>query len=244
MDLTTLTADVVFDGGDLDCGSGLALLIREHMLRVPIGGLLEVRSRERTVGDDLPPWCRVSRHEYLGSLPLDDVTTRYFVRRGADSAADAEALERDRAKSRSYEWRVRGRASGPMRSTIYCRNLSFPVGQPASFEERDEAPSAVEDALGALVGAVLAGFAAECSRDGLTLDDLEATAKGRLAEPLAVVGGGEGDPSFARIELTCYASTFADEAGVRAAWARTVARSPLAATLRKATQLELRLAIV
>ena len=65
-----------------------------------------------------------------------------------------------------------------------------------------------------------------------------------LAEPLAVVGGAEGDPSFARIELTCYASTFADEAGVRAAWARTVARSPLAATLRKATQLELRLAIV
>lgn len=244
MDLTTLAPDVVFDGGDLDCGSGLALLIREHMLRVPVGGVLEVRSRERTVRDDLPPWCRVSRHEYLGALPIDAATTRYFVRRGAETTADAEALERDRTRSRSYEWRVRGRATAPMRSTVYCRNLSFPVGQPASFEERDEAPCAVEYVLGALVGALLAGFAAECSRDGLALDDLEASAKGRLAEPLAVVGGAEGDPSFAQIELTCYASTFADEAGVRAAWARAVARSPLVATLRKATPLDLRLAIV
>lgn len=58
------------------------------------------------------------------------------------------------------------------------------------------------------------------------------------------MGGAEGDPSFAQIELTCYASTFADEAGVRAAWARAVARSPLVATLRKATPLDLRLAIV
>ena len=28
-------SDHVFDGGDLDCGSGLALLIRQHMQHVP-----------------------------------------------------------------------------------------------------------------------------------------------------------------------------------------------------------------
>ncbi len=63
LDLESLRPDRVFDGGDLDCGSGLVLLIRENMLPVPVGGVLEMRSRERTVRDDLPPWCRMSGHE-------------------------------------------------------------------------------------------------------------------------------------------------------------------------------------
>ena len=68
-DLDGLRPDHVFDGGDLDCGSGLVLLIREHMQRVPEGGVLELRSVETTVTDDLPPWCRMVGHEYLGALP-------------------------------------------------------------------------------------------------------------------------------------------------------------------------------
>ena len=32
--LRAIAPDVVFDGGDLDCGSGLVLMIRESMLRV------------------------------------------------------------------------------------------------------------------------------------------------------------------------------------------------------------------
>ena len=59
-------ADMVFDGGDLDCGSGLILLIRENMIKTPLGGILEMRSREPTVAGDLPPWCRMAGHEYLG----------------------------------------------------------------------------------------------------------------------------------------------------------------------------------
>jgi TusA-related sulfurtransferase len=66
IDINKITPDIVFDGGDLDCGSGLILLIRENMLKVPENGILEMRSREPTVGDDLPPWCRMSGHEYLG----------------------------------------------------------------------------------------------------------------------------------------------------------------------------------
>ena len=31
MDLDRIKPDRMFDGGDLDCGSGLALLLREHM---------------------------------------------------------------------------------------------------------------------------------------------------------------------------------------------------------------------
>jgi len=33
-DLESLRPDRVFDGGDLDCGSGLVLLIRENMLHI------------------------------------------------------------------------------------------------------------------------------------------------------------------------------------------------------------------
>ena len=36
----------MFDGGDLDCGSGLILLIRDAMRQVPVDGILEMRSRE------------------------------------------------------------------------------------------------------------------------------------------------------------------------------------------------------
>ena len=59
IDRQDIKPDHMFDGGDLDCGSGLILLIRENMLAVPVGGILEMRSREPSVADDLPPWCRM-----------------------------------------------------------------------------------------------------------------------------------------------------------------------------------------
>lgn len=86
----------VFDGGDLDCGSGLILLIRENMLQVPVGGILEMRSREPTVADDLPPWCRMVGHLYLGSLEGDGCT-RYFVRRGELAGAEGSRLSEEEA---------------------------------------------------------------------------------------------------------------------------------------------------
>ena len=42
--LDSIIPDHVFDGGDLDCGSGLVLLIRENMKKVPVGGIMEMRS--------------------------------------------------------------------------------------------------------------------------------------------------------------------------------------------------------
>jgi 5-methyltetrahydropteroyltriglutamate--homocysteine methyltransferase len=52
--------DARFDGGDLDCGGGLLLLIRQHIDPLPRGGLLEIRSNERSVKEDLPAWCRLT----------------------------------------------------------------------------------------------------------------------------------------------------------------------------------------
>jgi 5-methyltetrahydropteroyltriglutamate--homocysteine methyltransferase len=49
--------DASFNGGDLDCGSGLLLLIRKHIDPLARGQILEVRSTEPSVEQDLPSWC-------------------------------------------------------------------------------------------------------------------------------------------------------------------------------------------
>ncbi len=61
----SLEADVGFDGGDLDCGNGLLLLIRKHMNPLPRGGLLEILSTEISVDEDLPAWCRLTKNELV-----------------------------------------------------------------------------------------------------------------------------------------------------------------------------------
>ena len=244
--LEVMSPDEVLEGGDLDCGSGLVLLIREAMSRVPDGGVLEMRSHEPTVREDLPAWCRMVGHELLGELPAEGDGVRYFVRRGVGEAAAKErrALAEDRQKAKGYEWRVRVRPAGQLQGRVYCRNLSFDVGQPASFEEADTSPSAVEVLLGALGGALAVAFATACSQRGLEVDDIELTARGKLHNVLAHLGLEQGDPSFQSIQVRCFASTFDDEATVREAWQEAVDRSPIAATLRRAVELELKLVII
>lgn len=246
-ELAALVPDRLLDGGDLDCGSGLVLLIRDSMLAVPEGGVLEMRSVEPTVTNDLPPWCRMVGHDYLGRLPgTAPRQHRFFVRRGGGVAAqqEAAALRQDQDRARAYEWRLRARSSGHLATTVYCRNFQWCIGQSASFEEKDQHPSAVEGLLGALAGDLVTGFATACARAGLDVDDIELTAKGRLHDVMAHLGLADGDPSFAAIDVKLFASTFADEGKVRALWEEVVRRSPLAATLRKATELSTRISIV
>ncbi|WP_045220124.1 sulfurtransferase TusA family protein [Desulfonatronum thioautotrophicum] len=248
VDLAGLQPARIFDGGDLDCGSGLILLIRENMLQTGVGEILEMRSREPTVNDDLPPWCRMAGHVYLGRLEGPGYA-RYFLRRGEPKAdqptpSDDQALAEDKKKATEYEWRMRIRSTGNLKSTVYCRNFSWDLGQPASFKDKDAHPCAVEALLGALGGALSSGFATDCAREGLEVDDVEITVRGRLRNILAHMGLEEGDPSFAGIEVKCFASTMDDEAKVRAVWSQTVARSPIAATLAKAVDLNIKFAVV
>lgn len=235
--------DMIFDGGDLDCGSGLILLIREHMLKTPVGGILEMRSREPSVGSDLPPWCQMSGHEYLGREKGEGYD-RYFIRRGRNEKKDEEALKDDLEQAKKYEWRLRTRATGHLKSTVYARNFSFEIGQPASFEEKDKAPCSVEYLFGALAGSLSTAFATECAKENLEVDDIEISLSGSLHNILAHLGLEDGDPSVKEIEVKCFASTFDDEEKVKQVWERTVARSPVAATLKKAIDLKLKLALI
>lgn len=246
-ELERLAPDHVFDGGDLDCGSGLILLIREHMLEVPAGGVLEMRSVEATVGDDLPPWCRMVGHQYLGTLPgTTPRQARYFVRKatGESAAVEEQALRDDKERASRYEWRLRARTSGHLATSIYCRNFQWTLGQPASFEEKDAHPSAVEALLGALAADLATAFGTACTRANLDVDDVELSVRGSLHDVMAHLGLSDGDPSFARIEVKLFASTFDDADAVRGIWRDVVARSPLARTLDKATELQTSIAIV
>jgi 5-methyltetrahydropteroyltriglutamate--homocysteine methyltransferase len=89
-------ADVSFDGGALDCGSGLLLLIRQHIDPLPRGGLLEIRSTEASVKEDLPSWCRLTGNE-LVSVLQDGSEHSFLVCKGALS---------ERRPKRSHEPRA------------------------------------------------------------------------------------------------------------------------------------------
>jgi uncharacterized Fe-S cluster-containing radical SAM superfamily protein/TusA-related sulfurtransferase len=59
--------DSLVDGGDMDCGSGLLLLITRAMRRLPEGGRLGVRSAEPSVAVDLPAWAELVGHDVVGT---------------------------------------------------------------------------------------------------------------------------------------------------------------------------------
>src|SRR5216110_2118311 len=74
--------DVRFDGGDLDCGNGLLLLIRKHIDPLAPGQLLEIRSTEMSVDEELPAWCRMTRNE-LVSWTKQGRQRSFLVSKGA-----------------------------------------------------------------------------------------------------------------------------------------------------------------
>ncbi|QOV40790.1 radical SAM protein [Streptomyces ferrugineus] len=56
------------DGGDMDCGSGLLLLITRAMRRLEPGQSLGVRSAEASVVTDLPAWADLVGHDVVAEV--------------------------------------------------------------------------------------------------------------------------------------------------------------------------------
>ncbi len=71
-----------FDGGDLDCGNGLLLLIRKHIDPLAPGELLEIRSREISVDEELPAWCRMTGNELVSRF-REGKESSFLVSKGA-----------------------------------------------------------------------------------------------------------------------------------------------------------------
>lgn len=67
-----LKPSVTFDGGSMDCGNGLLLLIRKHMDPLAPGQLLEILSTESSVEEDLPAWCRLTGNSLVSRATIGD----------------------------------------------------------------------------------------------------------------------------------------------------------------------------
>jgi uncharacterized OsmC-like protein/TusA-related sulfurtransferase len=234
------SVDAVCDGGDLDCGSGLLLIIKKAMDPLVNGQILEIRSRERTVAGDLPAWCRMVKHAFLGS-ELGDNTTRYFIRKG--SAQDE--LEQDFLAAKGYQWSVRVQTEKDLSAKVLSRNHTFLVGQPADFSPKVNAPSALDYLLASLGACLTVGFKAQASKRNLEIDNLEFVLKGGLENVLYHMElEDEGSPKMKKITGTFYVSSPESEIILEKLWTNTLERSPVYQTLKHAVTIEIKLSIV
>ena len=64
----------------LVCPAPIIELAR-HISMVPPGGLLGVVSTDAATRADVPAWCRMTGHTYVGEETADDGVPRYVVRR-------------------------------------------------------------------------------------------------------------------------------------------------------------------
>lgn len=79
-DGNTITVSALCDGGDQGCGGGLLILMLQAMKRLESGAVLEVRSTDPGVREDLPAWCRMTGNTLLAG-PEGGLGNRYFVRK-------------------------------------------------------------------------------------------------------------------------------------------------------------------
>ena len=80
--MTPSMSVVAVDGGDLPLGGGLLALLRPALALLRPGGQLALLSSAPSVAQDLPAWCRVEHHVYLGAEPSSDGRTAHRIERG------------------------------------------------------------------------------------------------------------------------------------------------------------------
>lgn len=234
--------DATCDGGDLDCGSGLLLIIRDAMQPLDGGGVLEVRSREGSVREDLPAWCRMVGHRMLGSDEQAGGYTSYLIRKKGGAAADDADLLADLESARTYAWTVRVRWTEGMAARAFVRNHSVEIGQPASFDTEDPAPSAIEHLLAAVGGCLAVGFQWRASRSGIEVRNLEVSLRARSDNILVFLGLEEdGHPGLAAVTGKLYVDCDGEDEQIAELWEQTVRRSPLAQSLLRATPVDVEL---
>ena len=86
-----MEADAELDGGTMDCGSGLLLLLTRRMREIDPGQLMLIRTQERSVPPDLSDWGRLAGHAIISSTAAGpDGPWEVVVRRdGSNESAQA-----------------------------------------------------------------------------------------------------------------------------------------------------------
>ena len=86
------TVAVLVDGGDMDCGSGLLLLITRAMRRLQDGQRLGVRSAEPSVVTDLPVWAELVGHDIVGQTAESSSGPWWFAVRKRDATTTVRSV--------------------------------------------------------------------------------------------------------------------------------------------------------
>lgn len=81
-------------GGDLGCAR-LLILLRQEAKQLPEGSVVHLETTDPIAPIDLPAWCRITGHEYLGPV-ADEGVPRFGVR----------ITHRARATDPAFPWRV------------------------------------------------------------------------------------------------------------------------------------------
>lgn len=230
----------VCEGGNLDCGSGLLLLIRRAVTQLPEGEILEIRSTEIGVKEDLPAWCRMTKNPYLGWREGEN-HHKYFIQKGSDDKKTGEYDEH----ARNYRWQTRIHWKGGMQAKVFCRNHSWMVGQPASFDVKDDAPSAVEYLLGAIGACLAMGFQIHASRNNIHIDELEISLSGQIDNIFVFLGVEQsGHSGFKEISGRVYVQSDADEKVLGQIWQETIVASPVVNTLTHGVRMNIDMTVV
>jgi TusA-related sulfurtransferase len=86
--------DAELDGGDMDCGSGLLLLLTRRMREIEPGQSLLVHTQERSVPPDLDDWGRLAGHLIVSSTAAGpDGPWEVLVRRDGSKSPVSENLD-------------------------------------------------------------------------------------------------------------------------------------------------------
>ncbi len=86
----TIKPAASFDGGDLDCGNGLLLLIRKNLDALEEGHVLEIKSTDVSVEEDLPAWCRLTKNELVSWTKVGQQRS-YLICKGSRRAEDGQS---------------------------------------------------------------------------------------------------------------------------------------------------------
>jgi hypothetical protein len=141
-----------------------------------------------------------------------------------------------------HAWQVRARRISSREIRAYARNHVVSIGVQASLRDKDDHPSAIEVALGALAADLLAGLEVQAARRGIAVHAGEVNLSARLDNVLVHLGviGEVGSPRLAAISGTLDVSADVDDAALAELWRDALARSPLYQTLSQCASIDLR----
>jgi TusA-related sulfurtransferase len=77
-----MSADLELDCRGMLC-PGPVIELGKRIGEVEVGQTVAVASTDAAAAYDIPAWCRMRGHEYIGAEPADDGVPRYVVRRAS-----------------------------------------------------------------------------------------------------------------------------------------------------------------